>query len=474
VIVPSILAEIVIDFVPPTSSPVTDTVFTHAAKAYSPAFSIAYRSDYQVAVIEPGRPSDGVAALFTSDGQPGRPTFSVSGYPASGANPEPLDQLPLDNPNVFCIDRNCEVLLTPEASQGLWTVNRTVVYDMVNNVAVETDGWEWTRRDGDTLWALYGSALPSGAAADQPLFSEMANSFRPDLSARAPHTVYPPLAQAIINLNLDPAWSIDIIPCLLSLGCGLFLLLRGRRRPGAGSVAGLFLAMLGVWIGFKGLPYVLRYAGVATTLTAARVIGSHSVVAHLPSLHLPSLSPGMAQMLIAAFSLVWVGWLAWRRQIATLRAQRILTTLLLLNVGSQVIIWIGNGLETSDTFAATFTVAQGVLLVGAFLWDFLTAGATFNRADSQRSPRYARMLLYLGYTLLSFAVTLLLSTVASSTADGYAVGDWTLIGLAEMGMAMIATLAIMRFARAGATPLPAEASATTASEAPQVAPPLLP
>jgi hypothetical protein len=125
--------------------------------------------------------------------------------------------------------------------------------------------------------------------------------------------------------------------------------------------------------------------------------------------------------------------------------------LLLLNVGLQIISWIDLAFSATDQPASQFTVAQGVLLVLAFLWDLLTSGEQVTNAHGRLTPRFARVLIYVGYSLLSFSEVLFFTTLRGSPFAN-SLSGWPDLGLTTLGPVLLLTVVLLRLARSGATP----------------------
>jgi hypothetical protein len=166
---------------------------------------------------------------------------------------------------------------------------------------------------------------------------------------------------------------------------------------------------------------------------------------------MPTLSDPELRTVVPFVTLVMVGWLIGRRRIGDERATRVMAALLLLNVGLQLILWLTEAFSASDQLAQRFTVAQGVLLVLAFLWDLLTSGEQVTNGEGRLTPRFARVLIYVGYSLLSVSQVLFFTTLQGSSGYDFS-GQWTGYGLRDLGIPLLLALVLLRLARSRTAP----------------------
>jgi hypothetical protein len=447
---PVYLTDFILSLTPTPAATVDYAVLRHAGTALSPTFSMAYPLSWQHAAVEPTNAQHTLLVGFLGQTVTGDPQLFVVGLPAaeeSGATPGQIAQLVATG---LCTRTTCTATVGTAPNHGPWIVERTTVHDQQSNgQPVERNGDVWMRTNGATIWALYGSAQPAGVQAAAPIFTAMVDSWRPDLTAVAPATPERPLVTFLIDLNhkLSAQIVFGLIPLALGLLLGVPLLVRGRRRPGPLAVAGLFLVVLGLQEALLYLPQILAQFGVPTDRIIVVALGGQEMrLSNIPTLSLPVL-----QMLAAFFTLVIAGWLIVRRRIGDGRATRVLAALLLLNVGLQLIRWLHLALSASDQLANRFTAAQGVLLVLAFLWDLLTSGEQVTNAQGRLTPRFARVLIYVGYSMLSFSQVLFFTTLKGSSG-AILTNDWTDLGLITLGSALLLTVVLQRLARSGAPP----------------------
>lgn len=451
---PAYLSDFVISFTPPPTNAVDYAVFTHPATTSSPAFSLIYPSDWKHGVSESQSARDPLVALFGGSGMPSDPRLFLVGLPVANADGETLAQLVQDTASGICENPNCPATVIPAPDHGPWHVDHALVHDTHAGAPVERDGTIWSREQDATLWTLFGYAELQGTQAATPIFTAMVDSWRPDLSAQIPPAPVPAIVNQLENIDPKGVLSLGVLPLLLAVLIGLPLLLRGRRRPGPVAVAGLFFVVLGVSEGLIYLPQILARFGVPIDQIVLLTVDSRQFhLATMPTLSLPVL-----QTVTAFYTLVTVAWLAARRHLGS--ARHLVASLFLLNAGLQLIAWIDLFFATSNQIAEQFTVAQGLLLVLAFLWDLLTSGGQVTNAEGHQSPRFARLLLYVGYSILSFAQVLFFSTLAAAGST-FDFSDWTNIGLTALGVPLLLTVVLLRITRpagAATAQLPGTAS----------------
>jgi hypothetical protein len=221
---------------------------------------------------------------------------------------------------------------------------------------------------------------------------------------------------------------VALIPLALGLCVGLPLALRGRRRGGPSAVAGLFLFVAGL------VPLLFTLRQVVT------VVG-------LPGDNVPQLDFLGLQAIGALFSLATLLWLILRRRMAAQAG--LLVGLLVLNAALQIVSWLGDasrlGGATGDT---RLGVVGAILIELAFLWDLLMSGKEVTNRRSAAFPRGARVLLYLGYTVLLAAATLYFTSETYKVSGGNLppfsdVSAFSQAGLVILGTALLVTLFIV-------------------------------
>jgi hypothetical protein len=421
------------------------SVFHHSAETYSPAFSLIYPFGWKDVVNEPQKAGDGLVVLFQGTTEPGIHQFLVVESPTAGLNG--ADQYSIEQAVVSgaCHNPQCSADLIQVPSHGSWFTAQTTVQDQdAHGNPVQLKGMAWERTQGDSTWILYGATESDQYQAMLPIYTAMLDSWRPDLKAVVPTSPADRLFNFLTNLDPTGIVSLALLPLGAAILVGIPLLLRGRRRPGPLSVAGLFLTVFGLGEGLLFLPQILAYFGVPTTKVVLLTLNDAQVtLSSMPTLNLPVL-----QITVALFTLLLVVWLIVRRAVNRRAARDILAIALLLNAGLLGIQLLDIVFSTTDQIPLRLTVAQGVLLMLAFLWDLLTSGEQLTNTEGRNSPRSARVLLYAGFSLLSCAQILFFTTLAGSGGQNVS-GDWTNIGLTALGIPALLTLIMLRFARVG-------------------------
>jgi hypothetical protein len=201
---------------------------------------------------------------------------------------------------------------------------------------------------------------------------------------------------------------------------GAVLLLCRRRRADQFKQAVLFMMTVGIWIALIVLTRTLAIAG-------------HGLL---------RLEIGGVQALAGLATLVCVAVYVFRRlassregsggkQQATLEKIGSLFVLdcSLLLVWSAAILY-GKAAGIGETLA----IAGSLVVVLALTWDFMSSGEMLNEGEADSlMPRRSRILVYLGYLLLTLAVVLLLGTLRSATTGAH-IGVVGVEGLVEVGI----------------------------------------
>lgn len=238
--------------------------------------------------------------------------------------------------------------------------------------------------------------------------------------------------EPVIKVVLGDALAAGLLPTALGLLVGVPLLLRGRRSYGALAVTGM------VFVAFA----LQNLAGSAGDLLA-RAVG-------LPVTRSLTLDLTSAQMAVALVTLAALLALLVRRR-GTARAAELLTVLFVLD-GSLLALAIFFNLYGGVTGTAALTSAQGLLLALAFFWDFLTSGEQITNTDGRAFPRYARVLLYAGYTMVAATEVLYFSSHATSLfapriAGLFIRSEWSHLGLVMLGGPILFTTAALALTR---------------------------
>ncbi|PWT75938.1 MAG: hypothetical protein C5B60_04670 [Chloroflexi bacterium] len=433
-------------FVPPSPANSVDySVFRHSAQTYSPAFSLAYPSNWNHVASEPQQAGDPLLVKFMGTSEPGMRQFWLVEFPTAGLEGEGPYSIEQAVVSTVCQNPKCSVDLVQAPSHGSWFTAQAMLQDQdANGKPVPLKARAWERTQGDSTWVLYGAAEAGEFAAAQPIYTAMLDSWKPNLGAVAPTSPTERLDSFLLNIDPTSILSFALLPLAVAIVVGIPLLLLGRRRPGPAGVAGLFLTVYGLYAGLLFFPRILAYFGVPTgNVVLLTVQNEHLTLSSLQLLSLPRL-----QLAVALFTLLLVVWLIVRRAVNTRAARDVLATALLLNVSLLGIQVLDNVFSAADQIALRLTEAQGVLLLLAFLWDLLTSGKQVTNTEGRNSPRSARVLLYAGFSLLSCSQVLLFSTLGGSAGQNYG-GDWTGTGLTALGIPVLLTVILLRFARVG-------------------------
>jgi hypothetical protein len=238
----------------------------------------------------------------------------------------------------------------------------------------------------------------------------------------------------------------------LALVIGLPLLWGYRRHGGPWAATGLLFTIFGLY--------------TLATLLVAATLGLYAAF-RLPGA--PHTGPEVLSLYgaLAVVALVTLGVLGYfslsvspRRQLhlrfpgGDARAERRqLVALATLNAGLLVLVVVTRYLAGRPEEGQRYALGPVLLLVGAFLWDFLSSGEAVTNRSSQVFPRTARVLLYAGYTLtVATAVVFfgsLTFTQSNQQALAGAVDDttWALLGAIVLGVPVLLTSCLLRLPR---------------------------
>jgi hypothetical protein len=206
--------------------------------------------------------------------------------------------------------------------------------------------------------------------------------------------------------------------------CGaLVLVLSGRWRVGPLAVTGLFALV---------------------ALLVAPYLGLHAAEA----------IPGF-ELLVSPATLIVLLWLLLRRRLDEDTVE-LVRVLFLLNVGLQVIDLVRRVYPVAPTSTNQLSAIQSVLFIGAFLWHLLLSGDQITNIDGTLLPRYVRVLVYLGYSLLAATVVLFLASASSTDPSAHAPLSLTPLfnnnlyaraGLQLLGVPLLLTLFVLELNR---------------------------
>lgn len=245
------------------------------------------------------------------------------------------------------------------------------------------------------------------------------------------------LLAAIAGLPTDLVYplaiSIGVMVDLVALTAGLVLALRGRslhrRREGA---IGLYLVTVAL----------VTIAGSLTTILG---------VSGLPGSDLPLHILAGLKLLAALAVLGTVVWLGANRH-RVQDAAGLLRIGFLLLAGLQTASWFFNISDGINALGALSPMLFALLFLLAVLWDLLTSGEQVTNSGSAAYPRMGRLLIYVGYTLVSSAILLFSATVqfapgSSATADQFTPDTDVQLGLSLLGIPSVLCIAALRLWR---------------------------
>lgn len=221
---------------------------------------------------------------------------------------------------------------------------------------------------------------------------------------------------------------VGVVFALATLTVAITFVARGSTKSN-GALAGMGLFLL-----FEGLILLLFSGQDALDLI------------HLPQVILPALA--LQYGLLFVMALVGLGvalWLLIRRHIA--QGYEVMKALL-AGIGGLLLLVL---IARFYTINVSNNLLQGLLLLGAIGWDVFTSGESLTNAQSPQFPRYARVLLYFGYTLLATVTVLTISSqvLQGTQTPAYSYQDTNdvLIGLYTIGITFVFCTVVQQWAR---------------------------
>jgi hypothetical protein len=150
---------------------------------------------------------------------------------------------------------------------------------------------------------------------------------------------------------------------------------------------------------------------------------------------------------VAVASLCWLGWAVIARRRDALRYAGVI---LMLNVGLQVIVWLYQLYGSALSAGGQFSVAQGLIVLAALLWELAFSGLTMTNKDTPRFPRHSRVLIFCGYVMLVATTVMFFSSlhVQSSGSRLEPVFEselWVQRGMVVLAVPLLLTVAILRW-----------------------------
>lgn len=411
-------------------------------------FSFAYPDSWVINTLEPVSSTDFLTVDTVAPNVSHTYEFTLALIPPNLQEVSDL-QTASEVVQNFC---ECAPTLSVAGDHGLWQTRKTQTVEAFTSTSkpIPQMGNVWWQRYGDNLWVVYAHTAPSDAKTYAPIFTAMLDSWRPDLSAAAPavHDTLPGFITAIDNWDPTGVLSLGLVPLLLGLLVGFPLLVRGRDKPGPANVAGLYLVLYGLCEALLWYPQLLSMVGVSEPHLR---VWAPPDAAPIYFQAFPTLSTPQLQQVIAIVTIVMLARLALRRGDAGRKAA-ILGLLFATNVGLLAIAFLPRLFGANDTAGGHIHILQAIALIAAFLWDLLTSGERTASTTDKHSPRYARLLLYLGYSMVSFTLIMFVS-VQNSSGNPFDLGDWTATGIATLGIPLLLALFLMAIARGNTVPV---------------------
>jgi hypothetical protein len=285
-----------------------------------------------------------------------------------------------------------------ESNAGVW---RTTGFAQNGNRYIV-----WTRLIGNRVWLLMGQTSDQAVSYNfiESLLSAMRQSWRST-------TVVAPAVTGRSSNGTDQSSAvIDHFgrrTSALWIGLavvGIFFLVWRRRRSDRLNQALLYLVMTGVWVAliffesssmvFKKTGHLLPRLGIGGIEALAGLAALGCVMAFVLH-HRPGADRASDE---------------WIKQHRAIRGK--LGSLLVLNCGLLLLWGMAILYGTAARVGTTVTIFQGVIVVLALAWEFFSSGEMLN-SDRPRSlvPRSARVLMYLGYLVLTLSAVLQLGTL---------------------------------------------------------------
>jgi hypothetical protein len=202
------------------------------------------------------------------------------------------------------------------------------------------------------------------------------------------------LAPLLPSEQVNPVYTIlSVATAIALLLAGLVVIARGRSSDSPTlRAAGLFLAMMGLLFIALSVPQLANVFGLPVVPTSG--------------LKAPAL-----RLIVLPATLLALAWLALRRRLTRAMVAPFAVTLSMI-IGLQIIFWFVELLDPALSAVSSLSVIVATLFfLAALLWDFVMSGNSVTNTSSPRVPRRARVLLYLGYTLLSMGTLVYLKSV---------------------------------------------------------------
>lgn len=388
----------------------------------SPAFSLPYPAGWTPTIST--RP-DEINLIINGAGKTYPGIVMVESIPQPGATSSDATQHLI----TLLHGLNNVLVVTATGKEGAWATQQFMLKDPTTNT-VQLVGEGWSQPHDGRDWAIIGLTTQASQPTLMPVFQSMAAAWRPNRDAQAPT-----VAEANTTAQSERASAIflGLTPLAIGLTLGFWLVRNKGRHSSALRAAGVYSATFGLLASAQLMSTILQ-----------RVVGAPSSWAWFLKLSLPGL-----QQAVAAATLALVVYIVLRRR-NDARWLDLARLALALNIGLLVIagmirlydIAIGLSKSSSDH---PISWAEALIVLIALGWDLVMSGEVFTNRDDKGFPRHTRLLLYMGYIMLT--ATLVMYFSAQSFVFGTAGAHealfesepWPQFGLAVLGLPMVIT-----------------------------------
>jgi uncharacterized membrane protein YkvI len=124
--------------------------------------------------------------------------------------------------------------------------------------------------------------------------------------------------------------------------------------------------------------------------------------------------------------------------------------------GAVLLIWLALSLSRLEKAAHSTIAVQASVFMVAIVWDFLMSGKHVTNRDSQRVPRTARVLMYVGYVMLVCAAVLSYTSMhtASAPNEGFGFSAEGIVsqGIEILGVAILLATILLHYIGANERP----------------------
>lgn len=421
----------------------------------TPSFSVPYPADWKQSFTQ----SRGdMLASFNGLDQTFPGAAFVAAHQDSAANADTASQTLSALLNAEFTTSGSVLSVQDVGGSGSWRELRYTLTDPTGKTLTLV-GEAWSRALDGRDWAIIGLTTTASQSVNFPVFDEMASAWRPDLLAKVPDVSKGDTGAVIQRIA---ALFLGLLPLLLGLALGYWMIRRGAKHERAWQTAGAFVAALGLLVGAQQLPNMLQALGLPYT-----------------SVWFTGLDVGSLLQAVAIATLAFVIYVAVRRR-GDARWIDLVRLALRLNVGL-LFVWLmlllyDRAIELSKSSADhPLSWAAALIVLIALGWDLLMSGESFTNRDDERLPRHTRLLLYLGYIMLTATLVMYFSaqqfTHSTFTHESLFESEpWPQLGLQILGLPMVvAAFALGVVAWLGGKRDAGEKQALEATEAPSVA-----